>query len=38
MIGNSRQNKIYFAKKYPEIKIAFKRDDSLEDMVFVAKA
>ncbi|MDO4870428.1 MAG: radical SAM protein [Bacillota bacterium] len=38
MIGNSRRNKIYFAKKYPEIKIAFKRDDSLEDMVFVAKA
>ena len=38
MIGNARRNKIYFAEKYPEIKIVFKRDDSLEDMVFTASA
>ena len=34
MIGNSRRNKEYFAGKYPDIRISFKVDDSLEDMVF----
>ena len=34
MIGNSRRNKEFFAGKYPDIRISFKVDDSLEDMVF----
>ena len=38
MIGNARRNKEYFVQKYPEIRIAFQRDDSLGDMVFIAKA
>lgn len=31
MIGNSRANKIYFEEKYPDLKIRFKTDPSLED-------
>lgn len=38
MIGNSRRNKEYFQKKYPQISFRFGRDDSLGDMVFIAKA
>ncbi len=34
MVGNSHCNKKYFAEKYPDIRISFKVDDSLEDMVF----
>lgn len=30
MIGNSRANKLYFEEKYPDIKIRFKTDSSLE--------
>lgn len=37
MIGNARRNREYFAKKYPKRSIAFRRDDSLGDMVFVAR-
>lgn len=35
MIGNSRANKIYFEKKYPELKIRFKTDPSLEDGKYI---
>ncbi len=31
MIGNSRRNKNYFAEKYPDIRIKYKVDHSLED-------
>lgn len=31
MVGNSKINKIYFAEKYPQLKILFKVDSSLED-------
>ncbi len=35
MIGNSRANKIYFEEKYPDLKIRFKTDHSLEDGKYV---
>lgn len=35
MIGNSRANKIYFEEKYPNLKIRFKTDPSLEDGQYV---
>ncbi len=35
MIGNSRANKIYFEEKYPNLKIRFKTDHSLEDGKYV---
>ena len=38
MIGNAKRNKTYFAKKYPDLKISYKVDDSLPDMVFTAVA
>lgn len=38
MIGNGRRNREYFEKKYPNVSFRFKRDDTLGDMVFVAKA
>lgn len=31
MIGNAKKNKLYFAEKYPAIKIKFKVDSNLED-------
>jgi len=31
MIGNGRRNKLYFAEKYPQLKIRFKVDTDLED-------
>ena len=31
MIGNARRNKLYFAEKYPELKIRYKVDTDLED-------
>lgn len=31
MIGNSRANKLYFEEKYPDLRIRFKTDPSLED-------
>lgn len=35
MIGNSRANKIYFEEKYPDLKIRFKTDSSLEDGKYI---
>lgn len=35
MIGNSRANKIYFEEKYPDLKIRFKTDPSLEDGKYI---
>ncbi len=35
MIGNSRANKIYFEEKYPDLKIRFKIDQSLEDGKYI---
>lgn len=35
MVGNARANKIYFAEKYPDIKIRFKVNSSLEDGRYV---
>ncbi|MDO5414674.1 MAG: radical SAM protein [Bacillota bacterium] len=35
MIGNSRANKIYFEEKYPDLKIRFKSDPSLEDGKYI---
>ena len=37
MIGNARRNKEYFAKKYSQLAITFKRDDSLGDMEFIVR-
>ncbi len=37
MIGNSRCNKIYFEKKYPDLKFTFSLDNSLADMTFLLK-
>ena len=37
MIGNSRRNKEYFTKKYPQLTITFQRDDSLGDMEFIVR-
>lgn len=37
MIGNSRCNKEYFEQKYPDIHFRFRRDDSLADMIFMAR-
>ena len=31
MIGNAKRNKLYFAEKYPGIKIRWKTDPALED-------
>lgn len=31
MIGNAKRNKLYFAEKYPDLKIRFKVDSNLED-------
>ena len=31
MIGNAKSNKLYFAGKYPDLKIRYKTDSSLED-------
>ncbi len=31
MIGNAKRNKLYFTEKYPDVKISFKVDHSLED-------
>ena len=31
MVGNSKANKLYFADKYPDLKISFKVNSSLED-------
>lgn len=38
MIGNSKCNRYYFKKKYPHLNIRFTVDESLEDMVYVARA
>ncbi len=35
MVGNSKANKLYFAKKYPNLKIRFKVDQSLEDGKYI---
>ena len=35
MIGNSKANKLYFAEKYPDLKIAYKVDHSLEDSKYI---
>ena len=35
MIGNSRANKMYFEEKYPDLKIRFKTDPSLEDGKYI---
>ena len=35
MIGNSRANKMYFEEKYPNLKIRFKTDPSLEDGKYI---
>lgn len=35
MIGNSRANKLYFEEKYPQLKIRFKTDQTLEDGRYV---
>lgn len=35
MIGNSKANRIYFEKKYPNLKIRFKVDHSLEDGKYI---
>lgn len=36
MIGNSKRNKDYFEKKYPQLSFRFLADNSLEDMVYSA--
>lgn len=35
MIGNSRANKLYFEEKYPQLKIRFKTDQTLEDGQYI---
>ncbi len=35
MIGNAKRNKLYFADKYPELKIKYKVDHTLEDGHYV---
>lgn len=35
MIGNSRANKLYFEEKYPDLRIRFKTDPSLEDGKYI---
>lgn len=37
LVGNAKRNKLYFAKKYPDLSIAFQVDESLPDMTFVAR-
>ncbi|MCQ2546425.1 MAG: radical SAM protein [Clostridia bacterium] len=37
MVGNARRNRIYFEKKYPHIKFAYKVDEALPDMVYEAR-
>lgn len=35
MIGNSKRNKNYFADKYPQIKVKYKLDSSLDDGCYI---
>lgn len=35
MVGNAKRNKIYFAEKYPHLKIRYKTDPALEDGRYV---
>ncbi len=35
MIGNAKANKLYFSEKYPDLKIAYKVDHSLEDSKYI---
>lgn len=37
LVGNSRENKIYFKERYPDLKIRFSVDDSLEDKQVIIK-
>lgn len=34
LIGNCSENKLYFAKKFPDLNIKYRVDNSLEDMMF----
>ncbi len=35
MVGNAKANKLYFSEKYPDLKIHFKTDHSLEDGKYI---
>lgn len=35
MVGNAKANKLYFSEKYPDLKIRFKTDHSLEDGKYI---